>query len=270
MRAFALHFALEFRTALRNKQLVFLNFLFPLGFYLMMGFIMGGINPGFLPDIIPAMAVFAILAAALLGIPEPLVSGRERGIFRSYKVNGVPAFSILAVPALSTMAQLLVVAAIITVTAPLLFGAPLPADWAAFFTVFLTAAFACVGLGSLIGVVSANTRASVLWSQLVFVPAMLLGGMMLPHSALPEVAGRLAQLLPATHAMNAFRALAMGKTADFSPWGSVVVLAISGLLAFGLALYLFRWDSRETERRRSPLLALLYLLPSVVGIFLLS
>ena len=270
MNAFAHHFAFEFRTGIRNKQLLLMNYLFPLGFYLMMGFVMAEINPLFQEDIIPAMVVFAILAATLLGIPEPLVSARENGIFRSYKINGIPSISILIIPALTTMLHLVIVSTIITATAPLLFHAPLPLDWLHFVLVFVVLAFACTGISVLIGVVAPSSRMVVLWSQLVFIPSMLLGGLMLPFNMLPEAAGKVAQLLPATQAMNAFNGLAMGKVADFSPWGSVIVLFISGMLAFGLAVYLFSWDSRNTARRGHPLLALLVLLPYVAGILLSS
>ncbi|MGB2964193.1 MAG: ABC transporter permease [Anaerolineales bacterium] len=270
MNAFIHHFAFEFRTGIRNKQLLLMNYLFPLGFYLMMGFVMAEINPLFREDIIPAMVVFAILAATLLGIPDPLVNARENGIFRSYKINGIPSISILIIPALTTILHLVIVVTIITISAPLLFDAPLPLDWLNYILIFITMAFACAGISVLIGVISPSSRMTVLWSQLVFVPSMLLGGLMLPYSMLPEAAGKAAQLLPATQAMNAFKGLAMGKVADFSPWGSVFALLISGMLAFGLAVYLFSWDSRNTARRGHPSLALLVLLPYVVGIFLLS
>jgi ABC-2 type transport system permease protein len=110
----------------------------------------------------------------------------------------------------------------------------------------------------------------VLWAQLVFVPSMLLGGMMLPYNMLPDLAKNFAQLLPATHAMNAFNGLAMGEVAAFSPLGSVIILFVSGVLAFGLAVYLFSWDSRNTTRRGHPVLSLLVLLPYIVGIFFLA
>ncbi len=270
MNAFIHHFTFEFRTGIRNKTLLLLNYLFPLGFYLMMGFIMAEINPPFREDIIPAMVVFGILSATLLGIPDPLVNARERGVFRSYKINGIPSSSILVIPALTSILHLVIVAAIITATAPVLFRAPLPQNWLNYVIIFVAMAFACTGLSVLIGVVAPSSRATVLWSQVVFVPSMLLGGLMLPHSLLPAAAGKVAQLLPATQAMNAFNGLAMGKVAGFSPWGSVVVLGISGVLAFGLALYLFSWDSRNTTRRGHPLLALLVLLPYAVGILALS
>ncbi len=270
MNAFIHHFTFEFRAGIRNKQLLLMNYLFPLGVYLMMGFIMAEINPFFREDIIPAMVVFGILAATFMGIPDPLVNARENGVFRSYKINGIPSISILIIPALTTILHLVILAVLITVTAPLFFDAPLPVNWLNYALIFVVMAFACAGLSVLIGVVSPSSRMTVLWSQLIFVPSMLLGGLMLPYSMLPDVAGKIAQLLPATQAMNAFNGLAMGKVADFFPWGSVIILFISGVLAFGLAVYLFSWDSRNTTRRGHPLLALLVLLPSVVGIFLMA
>ena len=270
MSAFVYHFSFEFRTGIRNKTLLLMNYLLPLGFYLMMGFVMPAINPLFLDSMIPAMVVFAILSAALLGLPDPLVNARETGIFRSYKINGVPAASILVIPALTTILHLFIVTAIITASAPLLFDAPLPVNWFTYALVFFAMALACAGLGVLIGVISSSTRMTVLWSQLVYIPSMLVGGLMIPYDMLPEAVGKISQLLPATQAMNAFRGLAMGGQADFSPWGSVAALILSGLLAFGLAIYLFSWDSRNAARRGHPLLALLVLLPYAAGIFLLA
>ncbi len=268
MSAFVSHFSFEFRTGIRNKTLLMMNYLFPLGFFLMMGFIMPGINPMFLETMIPAMVAFAIMAAALLGLPDPLVNARESGIYRSYKINGIPSASILLIPALTTMLHLVIVTVTITLTAPLLFDAPLPASWLGYAVTFAAMASACAGISVLIGVVSSSSRVSVLWSQLVFVPSMMLGGLMLPYSMLPDVAGKVAQLLPATQAMNAFNGLAMGKVADFSPWGSVIALFASGLLGFALAIFLFSWDSHNTKRRGHPLMGLLVMLPYVVGMFL--
>ncbi len=270
MNAFLHHFTFEFRTGIRNKQLLLLNYLFPLGFYLMMGLIMAEINPPFRENIVPAMVVFGILSATLLGIPDPLVNARENGVFRSYKINGIPSSSILIIPALTTILHLVIVTMIITASAPLLFNAPLPTNWFNFIIVFFAMVLACAGISVLIGVVSPNSRMTVLWSQLIFVPSMLLGGLMVPYSMLPDVAKKMAQLLPATQAMNAFNGLAMGKTADFSAWGSVLILLSSGLLAFGLAVFLFSWDSRNTTRRGHPLLAILVLVPSLIGIFLFA
>ncbi len=264
MSAFINHFAFEFRTGVRNKNLLLMNYLFPLGLYLMMSLIMPGINPLFQDTIIPAMITFGILAATLLGLPDPLVTAREAGIFRSYKINGVPAFSILFIPALSTVLHIAVVAAIITVTAPLFFDAPAPQSYAGLVAGVLALAVACAGLSVLIAVIAPNTRLTVLYSQAVFLPSMIIGGIMIPFSMLPTAAAKVGLLLPATHGMNALNGLAMGASADFSAWGSILTLLAGGIVAFLLAWYLFRWDSQSAERRGHPLLAVLALAPYVV------
>ena len=270
MSAFSAHFNFEFKTGIRNKNLLLMNYLFPLGFYLMMGFIMPAINPAFRETMIPAMITFAVLATTLLGQPEPLVNARERGVFRSYRINGVPAASILLISGLTTGLHLAIVSALITFSAPLLFDANVPSNGLQFLIGLVALSVACSGLGILIGVVSPSSRMTVMYSQAIFVPSMLLGGLMMPFSMLPEAAQRVAQLLPASHAMNAFKGLAMGGRADFNPWASVIMLTASGLLAFLLALYLFSWDSKNGKRRGHPALALLALVPYLIGIVLLG
>jgi len=268
MNAFISHFSFEFRSGIRNKTLLLMNYLFPLGFYFMIGLLMTQINPTFLETMLPAMVILAILASTILGLPDPLVTAREAGIFRNYKINGVPAFSILVITALTTILHTVVVSIIIIITAPLLFKAPLPLNWVGFVVTFLLTALACAGFSVLIGVISSSSRITVLWSQLIFLPSMLLGGMMIPYSMLPKAMGKIAQLLPATQAMNAFRGLAQNLPTDFNPLGSLLILLSSGLLAFALALYLFNWDRRNTTQRGHPLLALLVLLPYILGILL--
>jgi ABC-2 type transport system permease protein len=269
MTAFTTHLSFSFRAGLRNRQLLFLNYLFPLGFYGFVSGIMAAINPGFLETLVPAMVIFAVVAATMLGLPDPLVTERESGVFRSYKINGVPALNLLVIPALTTILHLTVVAAIMVLTAGPLFGAAMPVHWVWFLVVFLAAACANAGLGVLIGVISSSSRVTGLWSQLIFLPSMLIGGLMLPYSMLPESAQTFAKLLPAAHAMNAFRTLSMGYDPHFSPEGSIAILIAGGVVAFGLAVYLFNWDRRNQARRGHPLMALLAAVPYIIGMVVL-
>jgi ABC-2 type transport system permease protein len=268
MNAFVNHFTFEFRVGIRNKTLMLMNYLVPLGCYFMFGALMGSINPGFLLTIVPAMSIFAVLSGALLGMPDTLVSAREAGIFRSYKINGVPALSILVIPVLTSMLHALLVTVIIALTAPVVFHGLAPVNWAGFLLVFLVAAFASAGIGVLIGVISTSSRMTVLFSQLVFLPSMILGGLMLPFSLLPPALAKVALLLPTTYAMDAFGGLAMGQAAGTHPWLSLAILAAGGLMAFALSVFLFKWDSKNVTRGRHPALALLAWAPYLVGLML--
>lgn len=269
MTAFIHHFSYEFQSGLRNKSQLLMYYLFPLSFYFMVGSFMSSVNPLFTEIMIPAMVVFAILSGAIIGLPNPLVEAREADILRSYRINGVPSMSILAIPALTAGMHLLLVSLIITVTAPVFFNAPLPVNLPALVLCFLVALAACCGLGQLIGVVSANTQSTVVWSQLIYIPSMLIGGLMVPADMLPVGMQKAGLLLPATHAMQAFRGLAMGYETAVSPWWSLLILTAGAIAAFALASFLFSWDNRNTQRRGHTLLALLALAPYLVSIFLL-
>lgn len=268
MNAFTIHFAFEFKTGLRNATLLMMNYLFPLGFYILMGLVMTQINPIFKDTMIPALIIFIALASTVLGLPSPLVEQREAGIYRTYKINGVPAPAILIIPALSTIIHAIIASTIMVATAGPLFGARLPTNWGAFILITLLTIAAFGALGALIGVASANSRATVLWSQLIFLPSMLLGGLMLPLSVLPEAVRGFSGLLPPARAMQAFEGLAYGRETTLDPLVSAGVLLTTAILGFGLAIYLFDWDRVNRARRGHPLLALLVLAPYVVVLLL--
>jgi hypothetical protein len=58
----------------------------------------------------------------------------------------------------------------------------------------------------------------------------------------------------------------MGQTTGTHPWLSLAILAAGGLIAFGLSVFLFSWDSKNATRRAHPALAALALLPYVAGL----
>jgi ABC-2 type transport system permease protein len=268
MSAFANHFSSEFKTGIRNPGLMLMNYLLPLGFYVMMGAVMVKINPGFSDILIPVMIVFTAMSTALLGMPGPLVELRDAGVYRSYKINGVPAASILFVPVSTTMFHSLIVSAIIILTANSLFGGLNPTNWPALIWGTFLSVFTMGALGALIGVVATGVRSTVLLAQAIYLPSILLGNMMVPLEALPASLQPLAGLFPSTYLMTVFQYYAYGMDTIFDPVLSLLVLFASIVISFGLALYLFNWDSQNKTRRGHPLMGLLALAPFILGTLL--
>jgi ABC-2 type transport system permease protein len=269
MTAFLHHFLYDFRVGLREKSLLMLNYLFPLGFYALMGLLMTGLNPTFAPTMIPSMILVAVMANTMLGLPNPVVESREAGIFRSFKINGIPAGSIVTIPVMSSFVHILLVSTIITITAVPFFKAGIPVHWSWFVLILLLTIFTFASIGMLIGVVSSNSRSIVLSSQLIFLPSMLLGGLMIPSSMLPPALYRISLLLPSVHSMNAWIGLAFDMTSVFNPVWSVLILLSSGVLAFAFSIYLFNWDNKNRLKGRNPLLALIAWTPFVLGAILI-
>ena len=212
------------------------------------------------------MLIIAAMSSNLLGLPDPLVTSREAGIFRSFKINGVPAVSILSIPALSAMIHSLIVAAIIAVTAPLIFKAAAPTNWGMLALVAIVTIFTFGAIGAL------NRRRGADFPRHGAVDAAHLPALDAPGRAddAPRHPARIraAPCRPPSRRRTprqAFAGLAFGQPTVFDPVRSLVILAAGGILAFGLAIYLFNWDSHNAARRGHPALALLAALPYVVG-----
>jgi ABC-2 type transport system permease protein len=264
MNAFMNHLAYEFKATLRDKSLLLMTYLFPLFFFVMMGLLMTKANPAFTQTMTPAMILVAVMSGMLLGMPAPLLSAKESGIFRSYRVNGVPSLSIVAIPFITSILHMAIISAIIIVAGDLFFKAAIPLHWGGFILVWLVSLITYAGIGVLIGIVSPNSRASVLISQLIFVPSMILGGLMMPVSMLPASLAKIAMILPTSHSMSAFSSLAYGYPVSVNGWVELGLLLFSGLFSFSLAIFLFQWDN--TIKRNHPAwLGLLALLPYIAA-----
>ncbi len=268
MTAFAHHLGFEFKSGLRNSTSMLMYYLFPLGFYALMGLVMVEINPDFGELLIPSMVLVTLMAGTLLGLPGALVEAREAGIYRSFKVNGVPAISIIIIPLLASAFHGTIGSAAIALTAGPFFDATAPSNWVAFVVLTVLSVFTFGSLAALIGVVSTSARGTVLWSQLVFLPSMLIGGLMLDLELLPASVRGFSGLLPSTYAMQAYRGLAYGSETILDPATSVVVLVFGGAVALGLAVALFSWDRKNATRRMHPAVGLLAIVPYLVGALL--
>ena len=120
------------------------------------------------------------------------------------------------------------------------------------------------GIGVLIGVAAGNSTVSILVAQLVDIPSIILGGLMVPTSIMPAGLQRISLLLPATHCMRAFAGMAMpGFTG--TPWVSLAVMIASIVISFGLSALLFEWDSRASAPSRRAWAALLAIAPFAVA-----
>ena len=268
MKAIINHLNFEFKSVVRDKTLLLMYYLFPLIFYFMMAAIMPNVYSDFSKGLVPGMIVFTIIVSSLLGMPNPMVLNKEKGIYRSYKIYGVPLKSVFIIPVVTTMVHITIVSLIILGTAVVFFKAVLPENIFSFFGVYAVILFAFTGLGALIAVCSPNGRLTVLLAQAVFLPSMLLGGVMMPFSILPNGVQKAAMLLPTTYSTNALIAVYSGQQAIFSLQGSLYILALGGIVSYTLAAYLFTWDSKTVNSLRN-LAGLAVLIPYVLGNILL-
>jgi ABC-2 type transport system permease protein len=265
MQAFIHHLAYDYATGIRDRSKLLMFYLFPIVFFALVGGLMTSVNPGFRQTMLPAMVLFAFMCSALLNLPGVLVNAREAGVFRSFRINGVPAASIVSIPVIGTAVHMAVVALLVSLAGPRLFGGAAPLNIAGFAAAAVLSYAAYAGIGVLIGVAAGNTTASILIAQLIYIPSIILGGLMVPTSILPDGLQRISLLLPATHSMRVFASLGGMQGGAGTPWLSIGVLASSVVVSFGLAAILFEWDSRSAQPSRKAYAAFLGIAPFAVA-----
>jgi ABC-2 type transport system permease protein len=230
MSALIKQLAIQLRMDVRDKGTLLVFYLVPLGFYVVVGAVFSSVNPGIKPVLSATMAVFAISMGALIGVPPTLVKLRESGTLRAYQVSGIPGTSVLLSTGVSAFVHLSVVSVIISVSAPLLFGAEMPQSIGGFIAALSVLLLCSVAIGLFIGTAARAQTSAMLLSQAVFMPSLMLSGIMFPAELLPAPLGWLGSIFPATHAMRAFAGLAYGHTVEYSP-----LLALGIVLGISLA-----------------------------------
>jgi ABC-2 type transport system permease protein len=264
MNALVNHLSYDFKTGVRDRSQMMMIYLFPLVVFALMGLLMTSINPDYAKTMIPGLSVFAFMSAAVLSLPGNLVTGRERGIFRSFRINGVKAASAVFIPVVGLTVHLLIVAGIIAAAGGAFFRGSLPAYWARYATATLVAITAHTAAGSLIGAVAGNHRASMLIGQVIFLPSTMLGGIIVPTAMLPSSLAPVSRLLPASHAMRLYVEWAMVPGGPM-PWVSLAVLLSGTACMFAAAFLLFEWDSNNPRKRKYLPFAALALLPYILS-----
>jgi ABC-2 type transport system permease protein len=239
MKAFLNHLGIQFKMDLREKGVLLVFYVTPLIFYAVMGAVFSSINPETRQTLSASMSIFAMTMGAVLGIPVPLVKMREAGVLRAYDVNGIPGWAVLLSSAVSALIHLLIVSALIFLTAPVFFQASMPVDFAAYFLTLAALLFGSISVGLLLGVMAKNQASATMLSQVVFMPSLLLSGIMFPANMLPAPLMWLGRALPATHAMQSFSSWAFGQPADIAPAVSLAVMAGIGAVALALAIRRF-------------------------------
>lgn len=193
MSGFLYGVALQWKLDIRSKSLLVTCYAIPLIFFLLMGGIFTSVMPDMRSTLIQSMVVMGVSMGAFIGLPPSLIEAYGSDINKVYKANGVPVYLGLVTMFLSAFIHLMTACAVIVLLAPVLFDADLPTRLPLFFFALAIYIASSLGIGSILGLIIKNQAKLSMIAQLVFLPSIMLSGIMFPIDLLPgflEVAGR--------------------------------------------------------------------------------
>ncbi|WP_276949242.1 ABC transporter permease [Acetatifactor muris] len=198
MNGFLYGVALQWKLDIRSKSLLVTCYIVPLIFFLLMGGIFTSVMPEMGSTLIQSMIVMSVSMGAFIGLPPSLIETYGSDIKKVYKANGVPVCSGLVTMFLSAFVHLMITCVMIMLLAPVLFEAALPTQLPLFFPALAIYITSSLGIGSVLGLTVKNQAKLTMIAQLVFLPSIMLSGIMFPAGLLPDFLETAGRIFPAS------------------------------------------------------------------------
>lgn len=198
MSAFLYGVSLQWKLDIRSKSLLVTCYIVPLIFFALMGGIFTSITPEMKHTLIQSMVVMGVSMGAFIGLPPSLIETYGSDIKKVYKANGVPLYLGLVSMFISAFVHLMIMCVIIFLIAPIAFDATLPTNIPLFFAALAIYIAVSLSIGSILGLVVKNQAKLTMIAQLIFLPSIMLSGIMFPINLLPKALEVIGKIFPAS------------------------------------------------------------------------
>jgi imidazolonepropionase-like amidohydrolase/ABC-type multidrug transport system permease subunit len=261
MNAFLAFLRIDLKLAMRNRAVLFFNYLFPMMFFFIFGYAFDAKQGGTSVIVVTMVTTIGVLGTGFFGAGMRAVQEREENILRRYKVTPITPVPLLLASIAMGVILYLPTVALMLFLAHELYGMPVPGNLFSLFlfVCFGVAAFRSLGL-IIAAVVNSSQEANVL-IQIVYMPMLLLSGATFPLSFMPNWLQIVTQFIPASYLVTGMSGILQRGEAIAQNYKSVFALVVTFFVALFISTKLFRWEKEERLRPSAKLWVLVVLLP---------
>ena len=253
MRGYLALIDINIKLAMREKVVLFFNFLFPLIFFFAFGQMMDASMGGVGVRVVSMVLVLGVLGNGLFGGGIRPVVERETNILRRYKVTPISAAPILVASIVTGWLLYLPVILMILGLAWWMWGVELPQHWISLLVLLSVGAWAMRAIGLIVASVVNSAAESNIVIQLLYMPMLFLSGATFPISVLPDWAQVVAQFLPASYLQNGMERIMIRGESLGENLTPVFALLVSTVAATLISVKIFRWEKEQTLPARAKL-----------------
>jgi imidazolonepropionase-like amidohydrolase/ABC-type multidrug transport system permease subunit len=264
LRSYLALIKIDLKLALRNKSVLFFNYLFPLIFFFTFAQFLGDGLGGRISYIVSMVLVLGILGNGLFGAGMRAVQEREANILRRFKVAPISPIPILIASMVTGWVLYMPSVLLVLGLAHYLYGMAMPERWAALFALISVGVVAFRAVGLILAAVANSVQESNILIQTLYMPMLFLSGATFPMTMLPAWAQVTAQYLPATYLVTGFQGVFYRRESLIENWPAVLALLATICLATFVSAQLFRWEKEERIAGSAKLWVLGVLLPFFV------
>ncbi len=259
---------INLKLAIREKIVLFFNFLFPLVFFFIFGQMLDASRGGVSTRVVSLVLVLGVLGNGLFGAGVRAVVERENNILRRYKVTPISAAPILVASIVTGWVLYVPVILIVIGLAHAMWAMEIPRHWISLLILLSAGACAMRAIGLIVASVANTTAESNIIVQLLYMPMLFLSGAAFPISALPEWAQAVSQFLPATYLLNGMERVMIRNEGLADNMTPVLALLLSTVVATFISMKIFRWEKEEVLPAKAKLWLLVVGLPFIaMGVY---
>ena len=203
MGAFIYGIGLQWKLSIRNKEIFVIYYIVPLVFFLFMGGIFTSIIPDAYKTLIQSMTIFGVTMGGVLGSPTPLTEIYGTEIKKAYRAGNIPLWTAAAGNFISGFLHLFLMSMIIFFAAPILYDAVIPHNLPVYFLSLALLITANLSIGTVYGLFIKSTSKLGMVTQFVFLPSIMLSGIMVPVTMLPDILAYIGRIFPASWSFQA-------------------------------------------------------------------
>lgn len=253
MKAYQALIAIDLRLALRQRSVIFFNYLFPLIFFFIFAQAMHAERGAAMTIVIAMVLIIGILGNGLFGAGIRAVQEREANILRRYKVTPISPAPLLVASVVTGWILYMPNVLLIFTLAHFLYAMPWPHSMPSvlLFTSIAVCGFRAIGL--ILASVVNSMQESQLLVQLIYLPMLFLSGATFPLAMFPPWLLTITQFVPATYMVIGIQGMLLrGETlaANIQPALALLLTALVGLF---ISYKIFRWEKEEKIRASAKL-----------------
>jgi len=240
----------------RSRTAVFWNLVFPMVWLFLFGFVFYRGNPSLM---MPGLFTITLISGAFFGVSYLMVSEREAGILRLYRVTPVSATTVVLANAIRAMVTMSISAGAQASVGWLVFRYEVTGSLVLTFFIMLLGGAAFVPLGMFVGSVAQDMRTAPAISNLIFFPLVFGSGAALPAFMLPGWLQSVMRMIPSSYLVEALQGVMLRGHGLVQLAGPIAVLLLTLVVGAWVNSRLFRWESSEPLDKRAMVTAVVVL-----------
>ncbi len=252
---------MDLKLALRQKSVIFFNYLFPLIFLVTFGQILHGDRGGAMTQVVTMVTILGILGNGLFGAGMRAVQEREANVLRRYKVTPITPAPILVAATITGWLLFMPFVMFMFAVAHFGYNMPWPQSYLSIFFFISLGIMAFRAIGMILASVANSMQESQIIVQLIYLPMLLLSGATFPSSLFPSWLLTLTQFLPATYLVSGMQGMMLRGENFFANYQAAGALVLTIILGLFISYKLFRWEKEEKIKGSAKLWIVAVLLP---------